>query len=159
MPSATPSAAETGLVTAIFYAGQFVGYGFLAGPVNNRLGRRYSGAVGVIILCIGAALQAGAINLAMMVVGRIIAGAGTGIVSCSVPLYLSEVAPARLRGGFGAANQVGIVFGISMAFWVGYGLSFWNTGRGVDLQWRVSIMMQFVPAVLFLIGLPTIPER
>ena len=111
------------------------------------------------ILSIGAALQAGAVHLAMMIIGRVIAGIGTGIVSCSVPLYLTEVAPARFRGGFGAANQVGIVFGISMAFWVGYGLSFWNTGKGIDLQWRVSIMMQFVPAIVFLIGVPTIPER
>lgn len=154
-----PNSAETGLITAIFYAGQFFGYGFLAGPVNNALGRRWAGFVGVIILCIGAALQAGVIHLAMMVIGRIIAGAGTGIVSCAVPLYLSEVAPAHLRGAFGAANQVGIVFGISMAFWVGYGLSMWNTGAGVDLQWRISIILQYVPALIFLIGVPTLPER
>lgn len=95
----------------------------------------------------------------MMIVGRIIAGAGTGIVSCAVPLYLSEIAPARLRGAFGAANQLGIVFGICMAFWVGYGFSFWTKGSGVDLQWRLSIIMQYVPAVIFLLGVPTLPER
>ncbi|KAL3442755.1 general substrate transporter [Aspergillus insuetus] len=153
-----PSASETGTITAIFYLGQFVGYGFLAGPVNNRLGRRWAGAVGVVILCIGAALQAGAIHLAMMIIGRIIAGLGTGIVSCSVPLYLSEISPAHVRGAFVATNQLGIVFGISMAFWIGYGFSFWDTGSGVDLQWRLSVIMQFIPAIIFLIGVPTLPE-
>ncbi|KAL2807711.1 general substrate transporter [Aspergillus granulosus] len=153
-----PSSSETGTITAIFYLGQFVGYGFLAGPVNNRLGRRWAGAVGVVILCVGAALQAGAVHLSTMIIGRIIAGLGTGIVSCSVPLYLSEISPAHVRGAFVATNQLGIVFGISMAFWVGYGFSFWNTGSGVDLQWRLSIIMQFIPAIIFLVGVPTIPE-
>jgi len=46
-----------------------------------------------------------------------------------------------------------------MAFWVGYGFSFWNKGQGIDLQWRLSIAMQFVPAMLFLIGVPFLPER
>ena len=63
------------------------------------------------VLCVGAAIQTGAVHLAMMVVGRIIAGLGTGIVSTAVPLYLSEIAPAEHRGAYVAANQVGIVFG------------------------------------------------
>jgi MFS family permease len=95
----------------------------------------------------------------MMIIGRIIAGLGTGIVSCSVPLYLSEISPAHVRGAFVATNQLGIVFGISMAFWIGYGFSFWDTGSGVDLQWRLSVIMQFIPAIIFLIGVPTLPER
>lgn len=47
----------------------------------------------------------------MMVIGRIVAGLGTGVVSTSVPLYLSEISPAKNRGLYVAANQVGIVSG------------------------------------------------
>ncbi|CAM1501198.1 Fc.00g103600.m01.CDS01 [Cosmosporella sp. VM-42] len=154
----SPSSSDTGLITAIFYLGQFVGFAFLSGPTNNRLGRRWAGFVGVVVLCLGAVLQTAAVHLAMMIVGRIIAGLGTGIVSTSVPLYLSEISPAEHRGLYVAFNQVGIVFGISMAFWVGYGYSFWDYGNGVDLEWRLSTAMQFVPAVLFLSGIPFIPE-
>lgn len=50
------------------------------------------------------------------------------------------------------------MFGISMAFWVGYGYSFWNYGNGIDLEWRLSNAMQFVPALMFLSGVPFIPE-
>lgn len=50
-------------------------------------------------------------------------------------------------------------FSISLAFWVGYALSFWNYGIGIDLEWRLSIAMQFVPAVLFCAGAPFLPER
>lgn len=46
-----------------------------------------------------------------------------------------------------------------MAFWVGYGYSFWNYGKGIELEWRLSNAMQFVPALLFLGGVPFIPER
>ncbi|KAH7121421.1 general substrate transporter [Dactylonectria macrodidyma] len=154
----SPSSGDKGLITSIFYAGQFVGFAFLAGPTNNRFGRRWAGFIGVVVLCIGAVFQTAATHLAMMVVGRIIAGVGTGIVSTSVPLYLSEVAPAQHRGLYVAGNQVGIVFGISMAFWVGYGYSFWDYGNGINLEWRLSVAMQYVPAVLFLAGVPLVPE-
>ncbi|CAK7218120.1 hypothetical protein SBRCBS47491_003399 [Sporothrix bragantina] len=153
-----PTSSQTGAITSVFYAGQFFGFAFLAGLVNNKLGRRYAGCVGVLGMCLGAALQTGAQNLAMMIVGRIIAGVGCGIVSTAVPLYLSEISPAKHRGFYGAFNQAGIVFGISMAFWVGYGYSFWKTPKGVNLEWRLSSAMQFIPAVLFLIGAPFLPE-
>ncbi|KPA39269.1 high-affinity glucose transporter [Fusarium langsethiae] len=153
-----PSSSDKGLITSIFYAGQFVGFAFFAGPLNNHYGRRWAGFGGVCLLCVGAAIQTGSVHLAMMVVGRIVAGLGTGVVSTSVPLYLSEISPAKNRGLYVAANQVGIVSGISIAFWVGYGYSFWNTGNGIDLEWRLSNAMQFVPAVLFLTGVPFIPE-
>ena len=100
-----------GLITAIFSVGQFIGFTLLSGRTINRFGRRYAGIIGVAIVMVGAALQTGAIHLSMMIVGRIIAGLGTGIVSTAVPLYLSEAAPAAHRGFYVAINQVGIVFG------------------------------------------------
>ncbi|KAJ9150404.1 High-affinity glucose transporter [Pleurostoma richardsiae] len=153
-----PSSSDTGLITAIFYAGQFVGFAFVAGPTNNKLGRRWAGFTGVTILCLGAVLQTAAYHIAMMIVGRIISGVGTGIVSTAVPLYLSEIAPAASRGLYVGANQVGIVFGIALAFWIGYGFSHWDYGNGVDLEWRLSTAMQFVPAIMFLSGVPFLPE-
>ena len=107
----SPSSSNIGLITAIFYLGQFIGFAFLAGKTNNRFGRRKAGFIGVFILCIGAMLQTAAVDIAMMIVGRIVAGLGTGIVSTAVPLYLSEIAPAAKRGLFVGANQVGIVAG------------------------------------------------
>lgn len=63
------------------------------------------------MLCVGAALQAGAVHLSMMIIGRIIAGLGTSLVATAVPLYISEIAPTATRGAFGALNQIGIVSG------------------------------------------------
>ncbi|GJN73708.1 hypothetical protein PLICBS_007791 [Purpureocillium lilacinum] len=153
-----PSSSETGLITAIFAVGGWLSYAALAGPVNDRLGRRWAGVAGVAVLSLGAALQAGAVHLAMMIVGRFIAGVGTSVVSTAVPLYLSEISPARHRGAILALNQTGIAFGIAIAFWTGYGYSFWNTKRGVELEWRLSIVMQFIPALVFCIGAPFLHE-
>ncbi|GJN84220.1 hypothetical protein PLIIFM63780_007776 [Purpureocillium lilacinum] len=153
-----PSSSETGLITAIFAVGGWLSYAALAGPVNDRLGRRWAGVAGVAVLSLGAALQAGAVHLAMMIVGRFIAGVGTSVVSTAVPLYLSEISPARHRGAILALNQTGIAFGIAIAFWTGYGYSFWNTKRGVELEWRLSIVMQFIPALVFCVGAPFLHE-
>ncbi|KAH7112287.1 general substrate transporter [Dactylonectria estremocensis] len=153
-----PSSGESGLIVAIFSVGSWLSYAFVAGPVNDRLGRRWSGVTGVAVLCVGAGLQAGAVHLAMMVIGRFIAGVGTGIVATAVPLYLSETSPARHRGAIITLNQVGISLGISIAFWIGYGFSFWRAGNGESLGWRLSILIQYVPAVIFCVGAPFLCE-
>lgn len=106
-----PSSDTQGLITAIFSVGQFIGFTFLSGRTINRFGRRYAGILGVCVVMVGAALQTGAVHLAMMIIGRVAAGLGTGIVSTAVPLYLSEISPAAHRGLYVAVNQVGIVFG------------------------------------------------
>ncbi|KAK5050530.1 hypothetical protein LTR84_003811 [Exophiala bonariae] len=153
-----PSSKEIGLITAIYYAGSWPGFVFVTGPMNQKFGRRWTGFWGVAVLCVGAALQAGAVHLSMMIIGRIIAGLGTSLVAAAVPLYLSEIAPAATRGAFGALNQIGIVSGISIAFWCGYGYSHWTEGRGEDLQWRLSVAMQFIPAVIFCACIGFFPE-
>jgi MFS family permease len=95
---------------------------------------------------------------AMMIIGRIISGFGNAILSTSVPLYQSEISPAARRGGLVVMNHIGFIVGLSAAFWAGYGMSFWSTGKGVDLSWRLSIGVQFIPAILFVVGLPFVPE-
>ena len=54
--------------------------------------------IGAVINLLGAALQSGAQNLAMILVGRILAGWAVGILSMSVPIYQSECAHPSKRG-------------------------------------------------------------
>ena len=85
-----PDAAHTGLITAIYYLGTWISYLFISHPLSDRLGRRYSAAAGVFVMCIGASLIASARgdgSFSMMIIGRIICGMGVAIVSTSVPLY------------------------------------------------------------------------
>jgi MFS family permease len=85
-----PKASKTGLITAIYYLGTWLSYVFLSHPASDRLGRRYAAVLGMLITCVGAALQAGADGkgaFAMFIIGRIVCGLGLAIVSTSVPLY------------------------------------------------------------------------
>jgi MFS family permease len=117
-----PSAAQKGVITAIYYLGTWLSYIFLSQPASDKLGRRYAALVGIVVTCVGTALQAGATGdangaCAMVVIGRIIAGMGVALVSTSVPLYQSEVAPARHRGRFVVMNHIGMVAGLAVGFW------------------------------------------
>lgn len=64
----------------------------------NVLGRKR--AIQVISICcvISAAIQAGSVHIAMFLVGRFLNGLAVGWINCTVPLYMSEIAPAKQRG-------------------------------------------------------------
>ena len=64
----------------------------------DRFGRRWTVFIGAVVNLLGAALQAGARNLAMILVGRILAGWAVGILSMSVPIYQAECAHPKTRG-------------------------------------------------------------
>ncbi|KAK3349478.1 general substrate transporter [Lasiosphaeria hispida] len=153
----SPDASVNGLITGVYYIGTWLSYIFLAHPAADRLGRRYAALVGMLVMSVGQGLQAGAIGpgaLAMVMSGRIIAGMGTGIVSTSVPLYQSEVAPPKHRGRFVVMNHIGFVAGLATGFWVGYAMTFWNNARGQLVGWRFSLGLSLIPAILFLAGIP-----
>ncbi|XP_027563464.1 solute carrier family 2, facilitated glucose transporter member 4-like, partial [Neopelma chrysocephalum] len=64
---------------------------------------------------VGGALMGGAKlgpTYILIIIGRLIVGAYSGLVSVLVPLYVGEVAPLRLRGALGTLHQLGIVIGI-----------------------------------------------
>ncbi|CAK7206179.1 hypothetical protein SEUCBS139899_008964 [Sporothrix eucalyptigena] len=156
-----PNAAKKGVITAIYYLGTWLSYVFVSRAVSDHLGRRYAALIGTFVVCFGSALQTGATGggaYAMVIAGRIIAGFGVAIVSTSVPLYQSEISPAKQRGRFVVMNHIGMVAGLAMGFWVGYGITFWDTPWGNYVGWRVSMAVQFVPAVMFMAGLPFLPE-
>lgn len=81
----------------------------------DRFGRKLTIKMGALISLIGAILQAAAMNLPMMLVGRIIAGWAVGLMSMSVPVYQAECAHPRSRGMIiGLAQQmIGIGFVVS----------------------------------------------
>jgi MFS family permease len=64
---------------------------------------------------VGAALQAGAQNMAMLVIGRCILGLGVGIGTMVGPVYLAEIAPPKLRGTLNVIFQLLITIGILAA--------------------------------------------
>eukprot|EP00438_Fugacium_kawagutii_P033110 Skav219661 [mRNA] locus=scaffold1257:147776:148791:+ [translate_table: standard] len=117
------AAPQDSLITMIFGVGAAVA---AFPPVMDfqvrLLGRKGTVVFGGVVFCLGAAMQAlvtgrQAINMAMMLVGRIIAGFSVGLLSGNAPVYTSEIAPPALRG----ALVTGFQFAITVA-WLGRGV-------------------------------------
>ncbi|KAF2439456.1 general substrate transporter [Karstenula rhodostoma CBS 690.94] len=156
-----PTKAMTGLITSIYYLGTWLSYLFVSHPLADRFGRRVAAATGILTTAVGASIQTAAKGdhgVAMMIAGRIVCGIGLAIVSTSVPLYQSEISPAKHRGRYVVINHVGLVAGLAIAFWVGYGISHWESARGSYYGWRVSMMLQSIPESIFLLGVFLCPE-
>lgn len=78
--------------------------------------------------------------------GRFLSGLGVGMASLIVPNYISETAPGRLRGAFGAFNQIGIVVGILSSYVIGHALSWrWSAIAGVGPPACMFVLMFFMP--------------
>jgi MFS family permease len=88
-----------GAIVSTFSGGAVFG-ALLGGEAMDRLGRKPTVQMGAVICLLGAILQAAASNLAMMLIGRIIAGGAVGLMSMSVPVYQSECSPPEVRGSF-----------------------------------------------------------
>jgi len=84
---------------------------------------------------------------------RFIGGIAVGASSVVGPMYISEIAPAGIRGRLAGSFQVNIVLGILMAFLTNFLLS----GIGED-SWRWMLGIMVIPAALFALLLRTIPE-
>ena len=51
----------------------------------------------------------------LLVIGRLLVGLSSGLSTCLCTMYLSEIAPVKLRGAIGTVNQLGVTCGLFMA--------------------------------------------
>ncbi|KAL6839554.1 hypothetical protein ACP4OV_030824 [Aristida adscensionis] len=133
--------------TSSLYLAALVASFFVASVARN-LGRKWSMFCGGVSFLAGAALNAAAQNVAMLIVGRILLGIGAGFAVLSIPIYLSEMAPHRLRGTLNIGLQLMITVGIFTANLVNYGAAKITGGWG----WRLSLGLAAVPAGMITVG-------
>lgn len=141
---------DKGVITASLSVGAIVGALF-SGRINEALGRRRTIMIAAAIVIVGTLAASFSPTFALLVISRLVIGLGIGLSSSTVPTYLSELAPARLRGAMGALNQIFIVLGILIAFLVSYWL-------GPIAAWRWMFAGAIVPAAILLVGLAFLPE-
>jgi len=138
----TSSLYIAGLVASLF-----------ASPLTRKYGRKASIIGGGISFIIGASLNASAVNLSMLIIGRIMLGVGIGFANQAVPLYLSELAPPKLRGGLNMLFQLATTLGNFTANMVNYG-----TQNITPWGWRLSLGLAAVPALFMTVGGIFLPE-
>eukprot|EP00934_Nitzschia_sp_Nitz4_P004462 Nitzschia sp. Nitz4//scaffold2_size372955//4151//5861//NITZ4_000349-RA/size372955-snap-gene-0.0-mRNA-1//1//CDS//3329546554//4452//frame0 len=142
---------DQGLINGLFGAGAAIG-AILAPKVFDTYGRKITMYVASILFIIGAALQAGAANMTMLQVPRLLSGAGIGALSMCSPIYIGELAPESRRGQLATLWQMAIVTGIVMVSIMNFGLSEWDNG------WRISYGGNIVFAVILIGMLTVMPE-
>ncbi|TVY51889.1 High-affinity glucose transporter [Lachnellula cervina] len=142
-----PSRAEVGTMVAILEVGAFFA-SLVVGRVGDIIGRRKTIFYGACIFFVGGALQTAANGMPMMMLGRIIAGVGVGMLSTIVPVYQSEISPPHNRGKLACIEFSGNITGYATSVWVDYFCSFINN----NYSWRVPLFMQCVMGALLAIG-------
>lgn len=143
-----------GAINSTFSGGAVFG-SLMGGLTMDRFGRRWTILIGAAINLFGAALQTGARNLAMILIGRILAGWAVGVMSMSVPIYQSECAHPKIRGLIVGLTQQMIGIGFIVSTWVGYGA---NKAVGSPFSWRFPLGFQMVPCIILIAGILFFPE-
>ncbi|KAF2188041.1 MFS sugar transporter-like protein [Zopfia rhizophila CBS 207.26] len=151
-----PNDNETGAVVSVFTGGAFFGAA-AAGPMGDILGRKKTILVGAIVFLLGGALQTGAQSLSYLYSGRAIAGLGVGTLVMIVPLYQAELAHPSIRGRITALQQFMLGVGALAAAWISYG-TYVGFAPTNDAQWRVSLGLQNVPALILACLILLFPE-
>ncbi|KAJ7552450.1 hypothetical protein O6H91_06G080800 [Diphasiastrum complanatum] len=137
--------------SSLYIAGLIATFG--ASYTTRIWGRRPTILIGGFSFLVGAGLNAVAMNLPTLICGRIMLGIGVGFGNQAVPVYLSEMAPANLRGGLNMLFQLATTIGILSANLVNYG-----TQRLTPWGWRLSLGLAAVPASLMTFGGLFLPE-
>lgn len=127
-----PSDILLGFIVALYNLGCFFGC-VLCFLFGEPLGRRQSILLSMFLITIGAILQTTAYTVPHMIVGRFIAGLGTGFVSSTMPMYQAELCAAEKRGRLVATQPLVLVAGICVAYFFDYGLM---RVQG-DVAWRL----------------------
>ncbi|KAK9327299.1 general substrate transporter [Lipomyces starkeyi] len=148
-----PLGATQGCITGAIAAGSLVG-ALCSAVLGDWMSRKVAIQLGTIAWCVGASLQAASNGVALLIMGRIVAGFCIGVTSALIPIYQSEIAPRKIRGRIVSLQHFAICLGILIQYFVQYGCSFLDSQAVFRLPWALQTM----PAILLFIGLFWLPR-
>jgi sugar porter (SP) family MFS transporter len=131
----------------------------IVGPISDRFGRKKALLIAAMLFLTSAVGTSLPRDIWTFILFRWLGGIGIGIASMSTPMYIAEIAPAHLRGRLVSINQIAIVGGIVVVYFVNYliarfGDQAWNETVG----WRWMFASGILPSIAFALLLIKIPE-
>jgi sugar porter (SP) family MFS transporter len=138
------------LATGLLLVGAAVG-AFGSGRLADMIGRRSVILITAAVFVLGVLGAAFSPTFGFLVLMRFVIGLAVGSASMAVPLYISEVAPPRVRGALVSFNQLALTSGILVSFLVDYALS-------SSADWRLMFGLATIPAALLFVGMLTQAE-
>lgn len=148
--SISMSTSQMGIIVGAVLTGSLIGT-LITGNLADRYGRRRMIMLSCIVFIVGILQIILATSFMSLLLARLLLGVGVGMVSVTVPLYLAEAAPAKIRGRSVSIFQLFLTFGILLAYCVD--LAFTPSG-----DWRAMFAMILIPATLLLITMYILPE-
>jgi len=131
----------------------------VGGIMSDWIGRKKVLVISGILFAVSSIGIIIPLDLYYFVFFRLIGGVGIGIASMVVSMYISEIAPPAIRGRLISINQLGIVTGILIIFFVNaYIASLNNESWTIDTGWRYMFGSGIIPSVIFILLLLFVPE-
>ena len=139
-----------------------------AGALSDKFGRKRLLILAAVIFAVTSLGNALAHNFTVFIAWRMLGGVAIGLASSLSPMYISEVAPAQMRGKLVSINQLTIVIGV-----LGAQLLNWYLVRNLPAGatdefiknswfgqqgWRWMFGLTAIPSVLFFLGMFLVPE-
>ncbi len=139
-----------------------------AGALSDKFGRKRLLILAAVIFAVTSVGNALAHNFSIFIAWRMLGGVAIGLASSLSPMYISEVAPAQMRGKLVAINQLTIVVGVLAAQLINWYLvrnlpagatdEFIKNSWFGQSGWRWMFGLTAAPSVLFFIGMFLVPE-
>ncbi|MCW1963517.1 sugar porter family MFS transporter [Chryseobacterium viscerum] len=148
----------TGWVASCALLGCIIG-AMYSGKLSDQVGRKKVLMLSALLFTISSVGTALASSLWIFVIFRIIGGMGIGIASMLSPMYISEMAPAAIRGRLISIFQLGIVTGILVIYFVNaYIAGIHDENWNISTGWRWMFGSGVIPSIIFILLLLTVPE-
>ncbi|KAL3451326.1 general substrate transporter [Aspergillus insuetus] len=153
--SYTFSNVRSGLIVSMLSIGTLLG-ALMAGPLADRIGRKWSISFWCIILHVGLIIQISSPHPKwyQFMMGRFVTGFGVGACSLLVPLYQGETAPRQIRGAMVCSYQLFVTLGIFVAYCINFG----TESMSSSASWRITLGITFLWGLILGIGIVFFPE-
>ncbi|RPE01510.1 sugar porter family MFS transporter [Candidatus Pantoea deserta] len=139
-----------GIIVSMSLLGAMIG-ALLAGPLADKYGRKINLFISGICFAAGAVLSGYSNSIELLTFARILQGIGVGASSVLVPVYIAELAPAKVRGLLVTSFQLMITVGIVIAYGV-------NTAAESQGSWRFPVGIASVFGIALALGVLFVTE-
>ncbi|KAF2455814.1 sugar transporter STL1 [Lineolata rhizophorae] len=142
-----------GTMTSIYNIGCFIG-AMSTILTGDYLGRPRQIIVGSTVIAVGAVIQTASYSVAQMMVGRIVAGLGTGMNTATAGVWQAETSKMRSRGKLVIIQMANCITGFSISNWLTLGFSF----APASVDWRFPLAFQIFFSLLIWVMCPFLPD-